>query len=106
MNVRIQGVLVTSSYGVTKYLAVSHLKEERLFWLMVFRTTVHDGGQYMAVPYCMAGEYVVAAYTSVPNWESRTKAYNSSLLSPADELVPMCKGFPDSQGVDTSQWRM
>lgn len=60
----------------------------------------------MAVPYCMAGEYVVAAYTSVPNWESRTKAYNSSLLSPADKLVPMCKGFPDSQGVDTSQWRM
>lgn len=97
MSVRIQGMLVTSSCGMTKYLTRSRLKEQRSFWLMVWGTAVHHGC-------CMAGECGAWLYLSAKPGNQNQGAYNSSLQSLLDQLLPMWKGFPDSQDNGT-KWQ-
>lgn len=102
MSVRIQGVLVTSFYGMIKYLTRSRLKQQRSFWLMVWETAVHHGWEHLTVGRCMVGECGAWLYLSAETGNQNQGAYNSSLQSLLDQLLPMWKGFPDSQDNATS----
>lgn len=101
MNVRMQGVLVTSFHGVTKHLTRSHLKEERPCWLMV------KGLQFITVgnTWLWATAWQGSVYLLVPDQEIRTRVpiilvCNSQL----NQLLPTCKDFPGPQD-DAASWQ-